>query len=281
MKRERLHKSLGARCSVIGVAKSAFSGGAAIPVLRGHSRQPLFVSAVGMNPSDAAARVGLMHGAHRIPSLLKHVDLIMVIAVLGFPFDAAAPDVALPPFVNELGDALIAAGGPPQEVEGRLLVVRRWVEAERGRYLDEQDLAHNPMRRMAEFEREAQCIIPPRLRDLWLNHAADARSRGVDFEDPLGGGCFRDEVSGAPEPTAAVERHRRVLLFATLCGELEGAAFSNPDKWDREDQSLALDLGRPIRRDGYVDYPVLLVADGGSGSFFLGEVAAASDDWLR
>jgi len=69
-----LHEALGRRIAVVGVAKSPFRGGEAIPVLRGRSRHPLFVAAAGMDPSEAAEHVRAMHGAHRIPSLLKRAD---------------------------------------------------------------------------------------------------------------------------------------------------------------------------------------------------------------
>jgi len=69
-----LHHALGARIAVIGVAKSEFRGGVAIPVLRGQSRQPLFVTAAGVDTARAAELVHSMHGPHRIPTLLKRAD---------------------------------------------------------------------------------------------------------------------------------------------------------------------------------------------------------------
>ncbi len=69
-----LHQALGARVAIVGVAKSAFRGGVAIPVLRGESRQPLFVTAAGTDPARAAELVRDMHGAHRIPTLLQRAD---------------------------------------------------------------------------------------------------------------------------------------------------------------------------------------------------------------
>lgn len=69
-----LHHALGARSAVIGVAKSEFRGAAAIPVFRGQSRQPLFVTAAGIDASRAAELVRGMHGPHRIPTLLKRAD---------------------------------------------------------------------------------------------------------------------------------------------------------------------------------------------------------------
>lgn len=70
----RLHEALGARKAVIGVAKAAFAGGSAIPVLRGDSSRPLFVTAAGMDAPGAAELVRGMHGAHRVPTLLKRAD---------------------------------------------------------------------------------------------------------------------------------------------------------------------------------------------------------------
>ena len=69
-----LHEALGARIAIVGVAKSAFQDGIAIPVLRGESRQPLYVTAIGTDPSRAAELVRDMHGAHRIPTLFKRAD---------------------------------------------------------------------------------------------------------------------------------------------------------------------------------------------------------------
>ncbi len=70
----RLHEALGARTAVIGVAKAAFAGGSAVPVLRGDSSRPLFVTAAGINPHRAAELVCGMHGPHRVPTLLKRAD---------------------------------------------------------------------------------------------------------------------------------------------------------------------------------------------------------------
>ncbi|MFL5359794.1 MAG: endonuclease V [Myxococcales bacterium] len=69
-----LYEALGGRIAVVGVAKSAFRGGEALPILRGTSRHPLFVTAAGMDAREAAEHVRAMHGAHRIPTLLKRAD---------------------------------------------------------------------------------------------------------------------------------------------------------------------------------------------------------------
>lgn len=70
-----LHDALSRAVPVIGVAKTAFAGATdALPVLRGDSTSPLFVSAVGVSEQDAADRVRQMHGQFRVPTLLKRVD---------------------------------------------------------------------------------------------------------------------------------------------------------------------------------------------------------------
>jgi len=60
---------------VIGVAKSAFrTATQAVPVLRGTSRRPLYVTAAGMPRTEAADIVRHMAGAHRIPDALRRAD---------------------------------------------------------------------------------------------------------------------------------------------------------------------------------------------------------------
>lgn len=71
----RLHDALGSRVPVIGVAKTRFEGDTwSKEILRGESQAPLFVTSVGMPLTDAAAAIGRMHGAHRMPTLLRHAD---------------------------------------------------------------------------------------------------------------------------------------------------------------------------------------------------------------
>jgi deoxyribonuclease V len=71
-----LFEALGCRIPVIGVAKSAFTGAASEKVFRGGSRRPLYVTASGTPAETAARSVRRMHGPHRIPTLLKHVDRV-------------------------------------------------------------------------------------------------------------------------------------------------------------------------------------------------------------
>jgi deoxyribonuclease V len=70
-----LYKALAERIPIIGVAKTKFGDASwCVTVVRGGSRRPLFVSAVGMDAQEAARGVHRMHGAHRIPSMLQLVD---------------------------------------------------------------------------------------------------------------------------------------------------------------------------------------------------------------
>ena len=72
---------LGARLSAalglpaVGVAKTRFASATdAVPVLRGTSRVPLYVSAAGFDVEAAAEGVRGMAGEFRVPALLKAVD---------------------------------------------------------------------------------------------------------------------------------------------------------------------------------------------------------------
>jgi deoxyribonuclease V len=69
-----LHSALGGQTPVVGVAKTLFVGAPALPVLRGKSRSPLFITSVGIPDSKAAELVRQMHGSYRLPTLLKKVD---------------------------------------------------------------------------------------------------------------------------------------------------------------------------------------------------------------
>jgi deoxyribonuclease V len=60
---------------VIGVAKSRFRTAThAVPVLRGSSVRPLFVTAAGMPVADAADLVRRMAGRYRLPDALRRAD---------------------------------------------------------------------------------------------------------------------------------------------------------------------------------------------------------------
>lgn len=60
---------------VIGVAKTAFKGNnCAIPVTRGSSTKPLYVTAAGVDAQFAAQKVRELHGANRLPTLVLRAD---------------------------------------------------------------------------------------------------------------------------------------------------------------------------------------------------------------
>ena len=67
-----LHAAIGV--PVVGVAKNPFRGSPAIEITRGTSAKPLQVTAVGIDPRQAALHVRAMHGEFRIPTLLKRAD---------------------------------------------------------------------------------------------------------------------------------------------------------------------------------------------------------------
>lgn len=70
-----LFERLGRAVPVIGLAKTAFKGSAmAAKLARPGSTKPLFVTAAGVPLSTALGWVQQLHGAHRIPTLLRAVD---------------------------------------------------------------------------------------------------------------------------------------------------------------------------------------------------------------
>jgi deoxyribonuclease V len=76
---------------VIGVAKTAFRGaGHAIQVVRGQATRPLYVTAAGIPPHEAAALVQAMAGRYRLPDALRRVDALSR-GVTRPPFPVRAP----------------------------------------------------------------------------------------------------------------------------------------------------------------------------------------------
>jgi deoxyribonuclease V len=69
-----LYEALGRTVPVVGVAKTRFASAATEAVVRGTSRRPLFVTAAGMDSTEAADCVRRMHGLFRIPTVLRKVD---------------------------------------------------------------------------------------------------------------------------------------------------------------------------------------------------------------
>ena len=70
-----LFEARGSIGAVVGIAKTSFVGAEPVgKVFRGQSRRPLFVSAVGMELTEACARVQEMHGKFRVPWAMSEVD---------------------------------------------------------------------------------------------------------------------------------------------------------------------------------------------------------------
>ena len=71
-----LHEALNQKISVIGVAKSDFRSltQGKVAVFRGESKNPLFVTACGMEVQEAAECIRKMHGPYRMPTLLSLLD---------------------------------------------------------------------------------------------------------------------------------------------------------------------------------------------------------------
>ena len=71
-----LYEALERKIPVVGVAKTRFRTAekVAIPVLRGESQNPLWVTAIGIEVDFVAEKVKEMAGEFRVPKLLKLVD---------------------------------------------------------------------------------------------------------------------------------------------------------------------------------------------------------------
>jgi len=78
-----LHEALEQKTTIVGVAKNPFVDSGAVPVLRGDSSKPLYVTAEGMSAQQAATHVQQMHGDFRFPTLLKLVDQLARTYVVG------------------------------------------------------------------------------------------------------------------------------------------------------------------------------------------------------
>ena len=69
-----LWEYLDGQTAVIGVANSQFTGAHPVTIIRGQSRRPLYITAIGMNQNVAAENITLMAGSFRIPDLLRQAD---------------------------------------------------------------------------------------------------------------------------------------------------------------------------------------------------------------
>jgi deoxyribonuclease V len=72
-----LYRALKESIPVIGVAKKPFTGTPkGYEIFRGDSSKPLLVSSVGISLSESKELIQMMHGKHRIPTLLKRADQV-------------------------------------------------------------------------------------------------------------------------------------------------------------------------------------------------------------
>jgi deoxyinosine 3'endonuclease (endonuclease V) len=71
-----LYEALEEKCPIIGIAKNEFTtpDSQRRNVFRGESKTPLFVTAKGMDVDEVQLKVEQMHGAYRMPTLLKKLD---------------------------------------------------------------------------------------------------------------------------------------------------------------------------------------------------------------
>jgi deoxyribonuclease V len=73
-----LYESLPVKVPVIGVAKTNYHQNMkyVVPVMRGTTERPLFVTAIGTGLQQAADHILHMHGEYRLPTVLKELDRI-------------------------------------------------------------------------------------------------------------------------------------------------------------------------------------------------------------
>ncbi len=71
-----LWHALDQKIPVIGIAKKPFHNTkqVCIPIYRGQSQNPLYMSCIGMDEQEALTKVQLLHGDYRIPTILKVLD---------------------------------------------------------------------------------------------------------------------------------------------------------------------------------------------------------------
>ncbi|KOY88133.1 endonuclease V [bacterium 336/3] len=71
-----LYEELNRQVPIIGVAKSNFATLNTLKreVYRGDSKRPLYITSLGIDLDKATAYVQSMHGAYRIPDILKKLD---------------------------------------------------------------------------------------------------------------------------------------------------------------------------------------------------------------
>lgn len=73
-----VYEALDRKIPVIGVAKTNFANNTLHKreVYRGDSQRPLYITTLGIPPETACTYIRSMHGAYRIPTLLKTLDTL-------------------------------------------------------------------------------------------------------------------------------------------------------------------------------------------------------------
>lgn len=71
-----LYHSLNEKIPIIGVAKKHFhdTNKVSFPVFRGSSKNPLYISSIGINIDASIKKIQNMDGKYRIPTILKELD---------------------------------------------------------------------------------------------------------------------------------------------------------------------------------------------------------------
>lgn len=71
-----LYEALDKKYPIIGIAKNEFAApdSQRRNVLRGESKTPLFLTAMGVDTDEILPKVEEMHGSYRMPTLLKKLD---------------------------------------------------------------------------------------------------------------------------------------------------------------------------------------------------------------
>ena len=71
-----LWQALDQKIPIIGIAKKAFHNTeqVSIPIYRGQSQNPLYISCIGTSQQEVLAKVQLLHGDYRTPTILKLLD---------------------------------------------------------------------------------------------------------------------------------------------------------------------------------------------------------------
>lgn len=71
-----LYQHLNEKIPIIGVAKKGFANNHknVIPITRGESQNPLYITAIGTDLQQAADKIKNMHGEYRMPDLLRILD---------------------------------------------------------------------------------------------------------------------------------------------------------------------------------------------------------------